>query len=376
MPSDTDPKPPTAVSRRWVLRAAAALAAIPAWSSVWRGPRAHRAVAQQPQPPADGLPGPLRRIAFGSCAEQDKPQPIWNTVLARRPQLFIMAGDNIYGDTHDMAVMRAKYAQLAAQPGFAELRRTTPLMAIWDDHDYGQDDGGADYPMRAKSRTAFLDFFAVPAASPRRTQPGGIYTAEVFGQPGQRLQIILLDVRYERSPLTRAPIIPSLARRSINRGPYAPETSPDAQMIGEHQWSWLADQLALPADLRLIVSSTPVLSTHTGWETWANMPGQRDRLLQMIAASGRAVILSGDIHGAELSRDDGYPTPLWELTSSGLTKRWPFAGSNRNRIGRPWRRQNFGLVEIDWPRGRVDLQAISLAGDVVVSATLDLAELG
>jgi alkaline phosphatase D len=64
----------------------------------------------------------LSRIAFGCCADQDKPQPVWDPVLARQNDLFIFLGDNIYADTRDMDLMRRKYAKLAAQPGFARLR--------------------------------------------------------------------------------------------------------------------------------------------------------------------------------------------------------------------------------------------------------------
>ena len=39
---------------------------------------------------------PLSRIAFGSCADQVKPQPIWDAILAYQPELFIFAGDNVY----------------------------------------------------------------------------------------------------------------------------------------------------------------------------------------------------------------------------------------------------------------------------------------
>src|SRR5262245_12652651 len=57
---------------------------------------------------------PPSRIAFGSCATQERPQPIWDAVLAARPQLLLLRGDNIYADTTDMDVMRRKYAKLAA----------------------------------------------------------------------------------------------------------------------------------------------------------------------------------------------------------------------------------------------------------------------
>ena len=52
----------------------------------------HRGRAQQ---------HPLTRIAFGSCAYQERPQPIWAAVIAYRPELFIFAGDNVYGDVRD-----------------------------------------------------------------------------------------------------------------------------------------------------------------------------------------------------------------------------------------------------------------------------------
>jgi alkaline phosphatase D len=100
-----------------------------------------------------------KRIAFGSCAKQDKPQPIWNAVLASDPDLFIFLGDNIYGDTRDMAVLRRKYAELAAQPGFVRLTERTPILATWDDHDYGENDAGVDYPFKDESRQIFCDFW-------------------------------------------------------------------------------------------------------------------------------------------------------------------------------------------------------------------------
>jgi hypothetical protein len=47
---------------------------------------------------AQSLPAPLTRIAFGSCADEEKPQPIWDAVLAYHPELFLFTGDNVYGD--------------------------------------------------------------------------------------------------------------------------------------------------------------------------------------------------------------------------------------------------------------------------------------
>src|SRR5262245_55679530 len=145
---------------------------------------------------------PLSRIAFGSCAHQDRPQPIWEQVVAVKPDLFLFAGDNIYGDTRDMEVLKARYARLAAMPGYQKLLRICPLLATWDDHDYGADDAGADSPNRAGCKQLFSDSSGTPKASPRRRLEG-VYHAEVFGPPDGRVQVILLATRYPPSPLKK-----------------------------------------------------------------------------------------------------------------------------------------------------------------------------
>jgi alkaline phosphatase D len=99
-------------------------------------------------------------------------------------------------------------------------------------------------------------------------------------------------------------------------------SDPDATILGEDQWAWLAKQLRQPADLRLIVSSIQVLPTEQCFEKWANFPAERERLLSLIAISQAegVLLLSGDRHASEISiinrEDIGYP--LYEITSSGL----------------------------------------------------------
>lgn len=299
---------------------------------------------------------PLQRIAFGSCAGEDAPQPIWEHVLAAQPDLWIWAGDNIYGDTDDMNVMREKYARLAAIPGYNKLLKSgIPILATWDDHDYGRNDAGADYPFRADSQDVFLDFFGVSKTSTRRTREG-IYHSEIIGPKGKRVQIILLDTRYHRSRLDRYPPPPGKTR-----GAYRPNTDPDATVLGDAQWNWLREQLLKPAELRLIVSSIQVISPDHIYEKWNNFPRERQRLLALIQetqAEG-VLFLSGDRHHAELSclrEEELYP--LYDLTSSGINKsRSPRPGDppralepNPYRVGKPYRGHHFGLLEINWDR--------------------------
>lgn len=295
---------------------------------------------------------PLWTIIFGSCASQDRPQPFWDAIIAQNPQLFLFTGDNIYADTEDMNVMRAKYAQLGAQPGYQQLRAHTPVLATWDDHDYGVNDGGSEYLMRAESQRVFMDFFDVPGSSPMRSRPG-VYATYVFGPEGQRVQVILLDTRYFRGPLARRPE----GRHYDFPGRYVPSTDSKSSMLGAAQWRWLETQLRQPAEIRFLVSSIQVIAEDHGWEKWANLPHERTRLLKLLRKTGAegAVILSGDRHLAELSRLDGDAVngigyPLYDLTSSGLNRGGGGSSDepNRHRIGRNIRHNNFGKITIDW----------------------------
>ncbi len=339
---------------------------------------------------ARGAEPVLSRFAFGSCARQDRPQPIWDAVVATEPQLFAFLGDNIYGDTEDMQVLRAKYALLAAQPGFQKLRTVCPIVATWDDHDYGVNDGGVEYPQKRASQQVFLDFFAAPADDERRTREG-VYSAQVLGPPGRQVQLILLDSRYFRSPLRRG--FQAGEPGDGYRGNYAPDPDPQATMLGDAQWKWLEKQLRVPAQLRIIGSSVQVVTDEHGSEMWGNFPLERQRLFALIRqtkASG-VVFLSGDRHLAEIARlpaDDplGVGYPLYDITSSSLNTpsgNFTKAGTrfaneiNRYRVGLTYFDTNFGTILIDWESADplIRCQVRDEQGAVVLQQRIRLSEL-
>ena len=345
------------VSRRGVIRGAAA-GAVAAATPAMAASRSERL---------------LTRIAFGSCAHQDKDQPIWDRVNAWEPELFIFLGDNIYGDTEDMQVLRAKYRQLAEKPGFRALRRQTEVIATWDDHDYGVNDGGSEYPMKAESAAIFLDFWGVPADHPRRAHPG-IYGSYFFGPEGRRVQVILPDNRTFRTPLLGYSVEPA------DRGQYLVNPDPKATMLGAAQWDWLEAELRRPADLKILASSTQVLPDAPGYEAWINFQADHQRLLDLIdfAQVENLLIISGDTHYAELScLAEGVPYPLYELTSSGLTEVWPVFGPNRNRIAQAPLMPNYGRLTIDWdaPTPRVLMEVEMLDGSIGIRHQISLAQL-
>lgn len=295
----------------------------------------------------------IQRIAFGSCSHQDKAQPIWTEVLDADPDLFIFLGDNIYGDSDNPDVLAQKYEKLAAIPGVAQLRQTVPVIATWDDHDYGRNDSGYEYIGKEASRKVMLDFWNEPPNSPRRTRDSGIYTSYYYGEKGRRVQILLLDLRWNRTELVEVKSEQLLEkRRNEKRGPYDASLASTAKLLGEEQWKWLESELRKEADVRIIGSSIQLLAEFTGWETWANYPKDRQRFFELLEKYQQepVLILSGDVHWSEYSQisETANGWPLIELTSSGLTEEWKAISPNRHRVGDAFAVANFGLVEIDW----------------------------
>ena len=319
----------------------------------------------------------IRDVAFGSCMDQTE-HPMLERALTLPMDLFLLMGDNIYADTRDMAVMRAKYDAVKASRFFRELRAKVPVLATWDDHDFGANDVGADYPKRRASQAEFLRWLDEPPDSPRR-QREGVYDARVFGPIGKRVQVILLDTRYFRSPLKRV----ARPEDKLVGGAYVPNTDRAATMLGDAQWRWLEQQLRAPAELRLIVSSIQFVSEFSGAEAWANLPHEKQRMLDLLGATraGGVLFLSGDRHWCEFSRMDG-PTgyPLYDFTASALTKPHPRGTPSDNKyraIPTTYHQVNVGHLHIDWEDGdaRLVLKIIDVEGRARLEHTLRLSEL-
>ncbi len=318
-------------------------------------------------------------IVFGSCLHQDKPQPIWSAIIKEKPDAFLLLGDNVYGDTYDMDVLKAKYQKQASQPGLIKLKSTTPVWGIWDDHDFGQDDAGAEFPFKEQSKQIMLDFFDEPIDSERRKQKGGAYTQYFLGESPYRIQIILLDTRWDRGPLDSVSRWQYLTNRvPIGKGPYKPKTGSGAVMLGAEQWKWLQDALAKPADFRIIASSIQFLAEFSGWESWANLPEERQRMLELLKTENihNAIFISGDTHWGELSKiETESKRPLWELTSSGLTETWHQVTDNKHRIGEGYAKANYGVIQIVWqPTAKVILSLKNERGDVILQQQIKLNE--
>lgn len=318
----------------------------------------------------------LTRIGLGSCFNQNRSGALLATAIRSRPELFLFMGDNVYGDSTspDLDELVGAYAAALARPDYRTFREAMPFAAVWDDHDFGLNDAGAEYPYKDASRPLFFDFWNVPADAPRR-QTGGIHDAFIVGPRGARVQVILLDTRSFRSAWTATP-----KRGTPGAEQYLANPDPAATILGESQWQWLEAQLAQPADLRLIVTSYQLLADGHGYECWRLFPHERSRFHRLVARTrARGVLLlSGDRHRAGIYQtlaDNGRPLPypLVELTSSAINMGW--GGDHReeagpNRLGPTYSANNVGLIRLDWDRRLVILEILNADDQVMLGHVL------
>lgn len=167
-------------------------------------------------------------------------------------------------------------------------------------------------------------------------------------------------------------------------------------VLGEEQWRWLEQELAeSSASIHIIVSSIQILTTNPVVESWGHFPKERGRLLKLISPVSGLVLLSGDVHHAEISTTRPSSSKvssttrgaIIEVTSSGLTHScetgWfgPFCKpildlfpnhrfNGRNAVSTDpsyFTKENFGSISIDWDERKFDVKVHNELGHVVLN---------
>jgi len=235
------------------------------------------------------------RFAAASCAggsmfSSISNDPIFSVIETRRPLFMLHMGDMHYSNIsrNDIAAFRRAYDAVLTQPRQAALYRHTPIVYMWDDHDYGPDDSDRTSPSCDASRRAYAE--TVPHY-PLVLNNGAVTTIQQEFTVG-RIRFIVSDLRSARDPI---------------REPDGPEKS----MLGVAQRDWLfaAFQRAVDDKVPLVfwVSSVPWItrtgSPQDGWQPFAwERRAIADRL-EALGLTQRVVMLSGDAHMVAI--DDG-----------------------------------------------------------------------
>jgi alkaline phosphatase D len=295
------------------------------------------------------------RIAFGSCNDVKNPNLLWDDIIANKPTTWIWLGDNIYGSEKDLTVFTKHYTKLLNDTGYNKIRQVTSIEGIWDDGDYGPNNGGSNFIYKDSTKNMLLQFLGVGADDERRKR-GGVYYSKTIHQNDLTVKMIFLDTRYFRDSLIylKDSIVPNYA----------------GDMLGIAQWNWLEKELKNnTTDVTIIASGIQVLATGHRFEKWSNFPSAQQKLFELLQQypPKKMFFITGDRHVGEISvlHKVGFKYPLIDVTSSSLTNPWskPRTENNELRKGQLVYPVNFGMATITKKNQQTNV-AVSLEGDV------------
>lgn len=258
----------------------------------------------------------------GSCAyfnenPYDRPgrpyggdSSIFTTMAKEKADFMLWLGDNWYTREVDYFSGWGLYKRAATDrkiPVLQDFWKAMPHYAIWDDHDYGWNDGDASYPFKNDSRNSFRSYWANPSYG---VKDDAIYTKFTWND----VDVFLLDDRWYRSN--------DNMKDSINGKP-----NPDKQMFGKEQIQWLKNALLQSnangnINFRVIATGSQVLNPNSPFDCFRRFPAEYNDFLNFLSENkiNGVVFFTGDRHHSEiikLDRKDNYP--LYDITSSPLT---------------------------------------------------------
>ncbi len=235
--------------------------------------------------------------AFASCAGGTRVWPmshvsnsgVFAAIGNLDPHVFIHMGDfhyyNIVGPAHESNLLLARFRRaldhVLSQERQVLLYRRTPIVYMWDDHDYGPDDADGTSPTRDAARAYYatdVPHYPLPLG-PNADGP----IAQTFDIG--RVRFLVTDARSERKPAERT-------------------------MLGQRQFAWLLDQLGRAATERVPlivwVNTVPWITRDGDAQGWGLYTAERQAIGARITTLGmqrRLLMLSGDAH--MMAFDDG-----------------------------------------------------------------------
>lgn len=277
------------------------------------------------------------KFALVSCSDdfyQEAQAAMWNHLAAQKPDVIFTIGDNVYGDVENHQwkgdatpdLLWRRYVQTRENLEIFRQSQLIPIIAVWDDHDYGQNDGDRRYQFKKQSLEIFHSFF--PQSTGFERFHHGPAAASSYSWGEQRF--VLLDDRSFRSPNQPSPICQAKAGHPLcrprpmpDRGADNPKSEPHTH-FGYKQTQWALREIDdARSDVVWLISGDQWFGAYSPFESFeGNHPKDFAQFMKSIRdlTNSRVAFLSGDRHSTEITEVEasllGYET--FEVVSSPI----------------------------------------------------------
>ena len=241
-------------------------------------------------------------FAVASCMDDKwKKQHIWKELLSFQPDMIFLIGDVVYADKYILEVsfnnLSKRYLETIQTLPLYKTSKLTPILAIWDDHDYGMNNGHGNFKYKKEITKLFRDFFPLPTKHPHlSTGPGISFLLKAKNQ-----NFLFTDSRSFQSP----------------------PQSQTPSLWGKEQENWILKNLS--KNPTWIISGGQILGRHHRFESFeAGFPDSFKAMMNRIMkAQSPVFFLSGDRHLSELLKIDPVKETwakynTYELTTSPI----------------------------------------------------------
>lgn len=276
------------------------------------------------------------RVAAISCMDdQLHDARMWQSLKKSQPDLILFIGDSVYADSsgHGPATPFHLWRQFATARFTLDIfkwRELTPILSVWDDHDFGHDNAGIEYPYIQESQNNFRSFYAQDFQTSQNLKSGpGISKSFRLGKS----LFLLLDGRSFRQK---------------------PQSHYQYSMFGKAQELWCYQQIKdEPVDTVFLINGSQWFP-----DTGVGESFNRDHNVNFLyflnnlrGLRKKFIFLSGDVHFSEIIKVPtgilGYET--FEITSSAMHSLnmpgTPEYFNTKNRVFSTWK-HNFKVLDI------------------------------
>lgn len=237
------------------------------------------------------------KIALMACMKdffviEGTKNAMWESARAANPDYLFFIGDSVYGDALIIAgpnFLWERYIESRKSIPFYRWKNLKPVLATWDDHDFGQDNGDGKMSFKAEALSHFRTFFA--QESDKKHLFKGHANSLLFRAFGQNFAFF--DNRYYR-------------------GFWSEEKY--RTFLGKKQIDWMMDGIAQNPLPTLVMQGAPTFGrSEKKCSYHHNSPQELQYFLTKLKDTGApAVFAGGDLHYSEVSKIDkrvlGYDT--------------------------------------------------------------------